>query len=62
MGDEAPQSISAEAATAQVTAPGTGLSADTALGVPPAARPHDDASLNGHVPNTAPAATDPPAE
>jgi K(+)-stimulated pyrophosphate-energized sodium pump len=63
MGDdeEAPASISAEAATAQVTAPGAGLSADAALGGAAAAHARDDASLNGHVPNTAPTASDPPA-
>ncbi|MCW2936103.1 MAG: V-type H(+)-translocating pyrophosphatase, partial [Actinomycetia bacterium] len=62
MGDDTPESIPAEAATAQVTAPGAGLSAETVLGAAPAAQPHDDASLNGHVPNAAPAASDPPAE
>jgi K(+)-stimulated pyrophosphate-energized sodium pump len=59
-GEEAPASISAEAATAQVTAPGAGLSADAALGGAAPARPQDEASLNGHVPNTAPTASDPP--
>jgi K(+)-stimulated pyrophosphate-energized sodium pump len=63
MGDEeAPASISAEAATAQVTAPGAGLSADAALGGAAAAHARDEASLNGHVPNTAPTASDPPAD
>jgi K(+)-stimulated pyrophosphate-energized sodium pump len=59
MGEEAPASASADAATAQVTAPDT---ADAALGAARPARSHDEASLNGHVPNAAPAATDPPAE
>ena len=59
MGDDAPASIEADAATAQVEAPGT---SGTAIGSTPAARTHDDATLNGHVPNTAPAASDPPAE
>jgi K(+)-stimulated pyrophosphate-energized sodium pump len=57
--DEAPASTPAQAATAQVTAPGTGSAADAALGAP---RSHDEASLNGHVPKAAPAASDPPAE
>ena len=62
MGDDAPDAVPAEAATAQVTAAGTGIAADAALGTAPSARAHEDASLNGHVPNAAPAASDPPAE
>jgi K(+)-stimulated pyrophosphate-energized sodium pump len=60
--EEDPASISAEAATAQVTAPGAGLSADAALGGATAAHARDEASLNGHVPNTAPTVSDPPAD